>query len=138
MIATLDNILGYLEHGSNPVEKSRVWGCNNKSQYKLLSSLKIKLSNGTVICIPDNYVWDLASTPRFLWWLVPPDSDAEIAFLIHDYLYENKIGNRKFADKEMLIWSTKTNGTKNISLKNIDNYIRYYAVKLFGRKAWKN
>jgi hypothetical protein len=138
MIVTLDNILGYLKRGENPVKKSRVFGNNTINQYKLLETLEIELSNKLIIVIPKNYVWDLASVPRFLWSLVPPDSDAEIAFLIHDYLYENKIVSRKFADNEMMIWSKKTNGTVNVSIKNIDNKVRYYGVKWFGRKAWDN
>jgi len=138
MIITLDNILNKLKSGHNPVKKTRVFGTNNQNQYKLLESLEIKLSNNYIIVIPNGYVWDLASVPRFLWWLFPPDSDAEIAFLIHDYLYENKIISKKFADNEMLIWSKTTNGRKNISFRNIDNYTRYYAVKYFGKIAWNN
>ena len=136
MIITLAKIKRLYPCG-NPIIKSRVFGHNTINKYRLEVDLKIELSNKLVICIPKGYVWDLASTPRFLWWLFPPDSDAELAFLIHDYLYENRIISREFADREMLVWSIVLNGRKSLSLRNIDNSLRYYAVKWFGRKAWR-
>ena len=36
----------------------------------------------------------------------------------------------------MLKWAKVTNGTENISLRNIDNYTRYYAVRTFGWLVW--
>jgi hypothetical protein len=137
MIITLQNILTTLKR-ENPVKKSRVYGRNTKSEYLLLETLEIELSNKYVIVIPRGYIWDLASVPRGLWWLFPPDSDAELAFLIHDYLYENRIGSRSFADNEMLIWSSKLSGRSKTSLRNIDNKMRYLAVKWFGKRAWNN
>jgi hypothetical protein len=38
----------------------------------------------------------------------------------------------------MLKWAKATNGTKKISLRNIDNYVRYFGVRLFGWLVWKN
>lgn len=135
MILTIKNILEIIRR-ENPIKKSRVFGSNTINEYTLLETLEIELSNKYIILIPKGYVWDLASVPRFLWWLFPPDSDSELAFLIHDYLYENRIINRDFADKEMLIWSKKLSGTQNTSVRNIDNTMRYLAVKWFGTKAW--
>jgi hypothetical protein len=134
MVITINNAVSYLM--TSGIHKKRMYGSNNINQYMLLVCVEIALSNGKVIKIPNGYVWDLASVPRLLWGICPPDSDAELAFLIHDYLYENRIGTRKWADKEMLKWSIATNGTNNWSIRNIDNYIRYWAVRLGGRKAW--
>ena len=126
----------------NPIKKSRVYGKNNINNYKLLQDVNVRISDGRIIKIPKGYVWDLASVPRLLWSLVPPDSDAELAFLIHDYLYENNkiLGyNQEFCDNEMRIWAKELNGTQNkYSLRNIDNSIRYYAVRLFGKKVFNN
>lgn len=135
MIITIKNILEVIRR-ENPVKKSRVFGSNTINKYVLLETIEIELSNKYIILIPKGYVWDLASVPRFLWWLFPPDSDSELAFLIHDYLYENRIINRNFADKEMFIWSTKLGGTRNTSIRNADNVLRYLAVKYFGKSAW--
>lgn len=138
MIYTLENIKYEILNNGNPVVKRRVFGKNTINAYRLEKELFVKLSNGIVLMFPENYEWDLASTPRFLWHLFPPDSDAELAFLIHDFLYENQIESREFADKEMLKWSKVLNGTNKISLRNFDNYARYYAVRWFGKKAWNN
>ena len=134
MIITFKNCVNHLKTFGIP--KKRQYGNNNINQYMLLVDVEIELSNGEMIKIPKGYVWDLASVPRFLWAICPPDSDAELAFLIHDFLYENKINSRKWADKEMLLWSKQTNGTNKISIRNIDNYVRYYAVRIAGKKAW--
>lgn len=134
---TLNNIKNILNTLDNPVKKSRVYGSNNINTYILLEDLKIELSNKQTILIPKRYIWDLASVPRFLWALVPPDSDAELSFVIHDYLYQHHVELNitfEFANTEMLIWSKVTNGTSSkISIRNLDNYARYYAVKFFGR-----
>jgi hypothetical protein len=131
-IYKLSNIRYRLQHKRNPIVKSRVYGQNNKNQYKLIEDVYVELSNREAICIPSGYIWDLASVPRIFQFIITTDNDAEIAFLIHDFLYENKIGSRKFADNEMKIWQKETNGTENYSLRNADNLIRYYVVRAFG------
>jgi hypothetical protein len=117
---------------NNPIHIRRVFGNNSINKYELLKTLKIELSNGKIITIPKGYTWDLSSVPRFLWWLLPPDGDFQIGALIHDYLYEFKVLPQKECDKEMYLWSKAVSGTENISLRNIDNKLRYYGVALFG------
>lgn len=134
---TLDNI-NELQEDYSIIKKQRVHGSNNKTRYALLEDLHIELSGGHEMFIHKGFVWDASSTPRLLWWLLPPEGDFEIASLIHDYLYAFKWLDRKQADKEMLIWSKKINSTKKISLKNIDNYTRYFGVRLFGWLVWNN
>ena len=131
MIITLENI-ALLQNEFSVIEKRFVTGNNNVPKYQLIKDLDIQLSNLIIIRIPKGYVWDLSSVPRFLWWLLPPDGDFGIAYIIHDFLYEYKYYNRKFCDDEMLKWAKVSSGTKKISLRNIDNYTRYYAVRLFG------
>lgn len=134
---TLDNI-NELQEDYSVIKKQRVQGSNNKTRYRLLEDLQIELSSGIIMFIHKGFVWDASSTPRLLWWLLPPEGDFEIASLIHDYFYFYKCLDRKQADKEMLIWSKKVNSTKKISLKNIDNYTRYLGVRLFGWLVWNN
>ena len=99
--------------------------------------LTFELSDKRIIHVPNGFIWDGSSSPRFLWGLLSADGDFEIASLIHDYLYENKIQGRKYADKEMLKWSIYVNGTTKYSVRNIDNYLRYYGVRLFGWFVWR-
>jgi hypothetical protein len=122
----------------------RVYGNNSINNYELLEDVSFKLSNGFQVTIPKGYKWDLSSVPRFLWWLLPPDGDFQIGALIHDFLYENKDSlkhdmaymkfdfTREFCDQEMYKWSSVLSGTKNKSIRNIDNKLRLWGVCFFG------
>lgn len=138
MIYTLENIRTELLENRNPIKMQRVYGNNSINNYELLEDVYFKLSNGFVIRIPKGYKWDLSSVPRFLWWLLPPDGDFQIGALIHDFLYENKLTSRKFADKEMYRWSVAASGTKKQSLRNIDNKLRLAGVRAFGWYVYNN
>lgn len=130
------------------IKKRLVRGNNTKPKYELLEDLHIRLSNGFEITILKGFIWDLSSTPRFVWWLLPPDGDFDLAYLIHDYLWIEKEKmriefekkdldfTRKFTDDEMLLWANTTNSTKNASLRNIDNKLRYWGVRVFGGLVW--
>lgn len=129
MIYTIDNILLHIHN--NPIKKQRIIVGESKwRQYRLLEEIKIGLSNDEIIIIPAGFEWDLSSVPRIFWAIMPPDGDFEMAALIHDYLYRNKLYTRKFADKEMYKWSNKLND------KVIDNEIRFCGVRLFGWVIW--
>ena len=135
MIYTLENIYNQ-SIINNPVKYSRIINGTSWNRYVLENDITIKLSNNDIITIPKGFKYDLSSSPRFLWSILPPDGDFAIGALIHDYLYENKLYTRKFNDLEMLRWSKVMNGTRKISLRNIDNYTRYYGVRLFGWFVW--
>ena len=130
------------------ISKTKIKGNNSRPRYRLDVTLEIQLTNGMNITIPKGFEWDLSSAPRFAWSILPPDGDFELAYLIHDYLWINKeemyeffeyydcVFDQKFTDDEMLKWSKVTNGTEKISFRNIDNLIRYYAVRTFGWLVW--
>jgi len=142
------NTIKYLQKEYSIISKTKVRGNNSRPQYRLDVTLEIQLSNGINITIPKGFTWDLSSVPRLFWWVFAPDGDFELAYLIHDFLWINKEEmathfeyydmnfNQKFTDDEMLKWAKVTNGTENISLRNIDNYTRYYAVRTFGWLVW--
>lgn len=138
MIYSLENIRTELLENRNPIKMQRVYGNNSINNYELLEGVTFELSNGFQITIPKGYRWDLSSVPRFLWWLLPPDGDFQIGALIHDFLYENKLTERKFADQEMYKWSVAASGTKKQSLRNIDNKIRLAGVRAFGWYVYNN
>lgn len=135
MIINQSNVLSLL-HKGELIKKSRIYGKHKWRQYELLEELTIQLSDKSIITVSKGFQWDLSSSPRFFWSLLPPDGDFEIAALIHDYLYQKKITTRKFADNEMLIWSRIVNGHKG-SMRRVDNYTRFYGVRLFGGFVWK-
>lgn len=137
MPITLDNVKKHSERVS-PIIRQRVTGSNSKIKYRLVKPVFFTLSNGDQLYIPEKFTWDLSSVPRFLWGILPPDGDFEIASLIHDFLYITKPYSRKFADDEMLKWSKSASGTVNKwSIRNLDNQVRYIAVRLFGWIVWK-
>jgi len=138
---TIDNIKSLLSNGH--VRFSFIYPMTRAGHFKLHTAVKIKMSNGWVANIPKDFEFDGSSSPRFLWWLFPSYGDFIFAAILHDYLYSTQymadmIGLKeaqKFADKEMLIWSNKIND-RNIG-KKIDNYSRFYAVRMFGKKVFR-
>ena len=132
------NTIKYLQKEYSIISKTKVRGNNSRPQYRLDVTLEIQLSNGINITIPKGFTWDLSSVPRLFWWVFAPDGDFELAYLIHDFLWKEQKKNytRKFTDDEMLKWAKVTNGTKKISIRNIDNYTRYYGVRFFGWLVW--
>jgi hypothetical protein len=140
MLITRKNVVDYLEKGL--VKTSMVYPITKDAHYIVEEELKIKLSNEEIIKIPKGFAFNGSSSPRFLWWLFPPYGDFFFAAIIHDYLYHIRFKSdeiniklaKKRADKEMLIWSNILNN-RNFG-KKIDNYLRYYAVLLFGMKQY--
>ncbi|MBL4761292.1 MAG: DUF1353 domain-containing protein [Gammaproteobacteria bacterium] len=62
--------------------------------------------NGEFITVPEGFKYDGASTPKFLWWVLPRDGIHRAAALIHDFIYvfegkmpDGQIFTRKAADK---------------------------------------
>lgn len=137
---TLHNIIRILKLGL--VHTNLVYPITKNSHFRLEHNISITLSNGDIIQIYKNFEFDGSSVPRFLWWLFPSYGDFFFAALIHDFLYHTKYKSealgmkeaQKFADNEMLIWSNKLNN-KNFG-KKIDNYLRFKAVRWFGKKQY--
>ncbi len=142
MLLTKENIVDNLKNGV--VKTSMVYPINKDRHFVILEELTIKLSNAEIIKIPKGFTFNGSSSPRFLWWLFPSYGDFFFAAIIHDYLYHIRFKSdeiniklaKRFADKEMLIWSNILNN-RNFG-KKIDNYLRYYAVLLFGMKQYKD
>jgi hypothetical protein len=140
MLITRKNVVDYLEKGL--VKTSMVYPITKDAHYIVEEELTIKLSDEEIIKIPKGFIFNGSSSPRFLWWLFPSYGDFFFAAIIHDYLYSIRFKSneiniklaKKFADKEMLIWSNIIN-KRNFG-KKIDNYLRYYAVLLFGMKQY--
>ena len=112
------------------IQINMVYPIRKDAHFRVEKPIKIKLSDGSSIVIDRNFEFDGSSSPRFLWWLFPSYGDFFFASLIHDYLYTYRIKSQKFSDKEMLIWSNILNKNK------IDNYFRYLAVRLMGKKIY--
>ena len=58
--------------------------------------LEIELSDGQVLNIPKGTIWDGASIPKWLWWLMKPIDEGAIADLLHDWLWGEKENQLKY------------------------------------------
>ena len=98
-----------------------------ESLFMTTRDINFKLTNGNQVFIKAGYKTDLASVPRFLWSIVPPFGEYTFAAIIHDYLYENGLYSKRFADREF----------KHI-MRNSDvilskRFVMYISVKFFGK-----
>ena len=117
--------------------------CDQGRYWMATEPMEIELSDGHWITIPRGFRTDLRSSPSWLWWLVRPYNKALLAYIIHDYLYTNKLQEmnrhyvegerfkpylvRKFADQEMYKWAIRI-----APKKKIDALASYWAVRIFG------
>lgn len=76
------------------------------------------------------FVTDLASIPRFFWWLVPPMGRYAHAAISHDWLYWQQTTSRRVADQVF---------DEIMKEYNVDPMVRttiWASVRLFGGKYW--
>ena len=82
------------------------------------------------ITAPGGFETDFASVPRLFWRIVPPGGPYAGATVVHDWLYLNRIGNRKDADRVFL------EGMKAAGVSAWRRNIMFRAVRTFGRGGW--
>jgi len=140
MILNISNIKEQSQN-DNPIIYRYCFNATKWKQFELMQELHFLLPNN-VLRIPKGFKWDLSSVPSFLWWLLKPFGRYDAAYLIHDYLYQNKglVGGitytRKECDKIMRDYALALVDTNKISLRRIDVWVRYYAVRLVGGMVW--
>lgn len=99
--------------------------------------------HGCLLRVPAGFVFDLASVPRGVWWLIAPFELSIIAALLHDMLYgcggcmpvdgcdphrtytrgeADDLFRRVMVDERVPAWRRK---------------LSYQAVRTFGAPAWK-
>lgn len=118
--------------GTNPLYIPLVYYPRSRKSkfFELYTDLEVTLSNGDVIVIPKGFQTDLSSVPRWLWSFLPSYGVDLIAYIIHDYLYHTQKYSREFSDREMYLWA------KILRDDNIDPWLRYKGVRLFGGLVW--
>lgn len=106
--------------------------------------ITVNLSDDYDLLIPAGFETDLRSVPSFLWGLIKPYNDSLLAYLIHDRLYADKLGQmkhfanqnngkvkpyiaKKFADEEMYKWANAL-----APHRKLENYLSYLAVRWLG------
>ena len=82
------------------------------------------------INVPQGFVTDFASVPRFLWGALPPQDEYMLPAVIHDYLYWEQPCTKKQADNLLAIAMME---------QKVDRWKQnavYSAVARFGSDAW--
>lgn len=127
---TLSNVVSRLTNENDLIVSSHLYKSEHKKFRILQKDVSVTLSSGRHILIPKGFIWDNSTVPKWLWSIIRPIGDFELAALIHDYLYIHRIGTRKEADDELLKWSNTINGNR------FDNHIRWFGCRVFGWLYW--
>lgn len=98
--------------------------------------------DGTTITVPKEFLFDLSSIPRPLWWLIAPFELSISAPLLHDFLYQNG-GNAPHAiDPDNSYTRAATDALfKKMEKEGVSGWRRtaaFLAVRVFGSLAWRN
>lgn len=99
-------------------------------QWRVVNDFIVKTSAGT-FTVPADFICDLNSIPRLLWWRSTP-TDFPEAGAVHDYLYRTHKVDRATADKvylELLLAQ---------GMGRIRAHARYRALRMFGQQAYTN
>ena len=106
---------------------------NREYLWRLDEPVEVTLSDDEDLFIPVGFETDFASVPRIFWSIIPPIGKANIAWVIHDYLYDTKDERgRKWADDEMYYWMRKKGQSW------LKSQLMYWGVRIGGRNWWKN
>ena len=84
-----------------------------------------------VVVVPKGTQTDLATTPRLLWWLFPPDGVYQEAAIIHDYLYS--ISAPRWLSDAMFRYVMEETG---VSLWR--RWLLWFGVRCGGWIWWRN
>ena len=82
--------------------------------------------------IPEGFVTDLASVPKFFWGILPPLGRYSRAAVVHDYLYVTGVVSRRDADGVFL------RIMKERGVSRLTRYTMWTAVRAFGWLYWKH
>ncbi|HAF44718.1 MAG TPA: phage tail protein [Gallionellaceae bacterium] len=99
-------------------------------KWELLTPFQYHIGNlpsDDVIEVPAGFVTDLASTPRLLWTILPPHGQYAKAAILHDYLYDNATGSKRYADDVYL------EAMEVLGVATWRRRVMYWAVRWFGK-----
>lgn len=117
------------------------WEDRKADRFEVQVPISFLLTGGRVVTVPRGYKTDFASVPPILWGFIPSIGRHNLAALLHDYLYDNRLFEaemgtyqaRLFADREFLRIANEI-GPKH----TIRHAVMYRFVRWFGRSWWVN
>lgn len=86
--------------------------------------------NGFTAHVPLGFTTDFASTPRLLWWLLPPYGRYAAAAVVHDRDYHVGAISRAHADERFLRCLASLGVLIGV------RYAMWASVRAFGARAW--
>lgn len=89
------------------------------------------IADGRVYMVPMGFETDFASTPRVLWWWLPPFGRYTSAAVAHDHLYASRYTTRREADRIFFLLMAEGR------TKLVRAFLMWGAVRLFGWRAWR-
>lgn len=90
-----------------------------------------ELGSGETITVPAGFVSDLASIPRPLWTIFPPDGSYTQAAVLHDWLCKNKGKVEKQYDYKQ-VSKIFLESLNVLEVSFLTRQAMYYGVLLFG------
>lgn len=105
-------------------------------KWKLTYPLIYQTKSGLYISAPIGFVTDLASVPRIFRSLYSVHGEHTQAAVIHDYLYSERNGDKRFTRKESD--QIFHEAMLELGVRKTKAYLMYLAVRVGGRLVWKN
>jgi hypothetical protein len=100
-------------------------------EWRIEREFRVQTEAAGLVIVPEGFVCDLNSIPRFLWWASTPSDYAE-AGVAHDWAYRDQHLPRHIADA-MYAEILTTMGMDAPRVR-----ARYRALRLFGWAAYNN
>ena len=99
-------------------------------QWRVVCPFAVETDAAGILTVPADFVCNLNSIPRVLWWASTP-ADFPEAGVVHDYLYRTHATSQATADAvyyEML---------RALGMGTVRARARYCALRVFGRRAYR-
>jgi len=87
---------------------------------------------GSSIVVPKGFFTNFASTPKFLWFILPPLDHYGKAAVVHDYLYRSVDVKYSRSEADLIL----KEACEVLKVKPWKTFTLYWGVRLFGWWAW--
>ena len=114
----------------NDDPEAKILTKSTRGRIMLTKAVFHRLINNKQIIVPIGFITNGASVPKLLRGIYSQQGKYLVPAIIHDYLYENNLYTREFADRQFLIDMGRTNTNK------FTKWLFYYIVRIFGGLNW--
>lgn len=104
---------------------------STRGRFAIDEDLDVMLIDGSKLTVPKGTISNGASVPKLFRGIYSNIGTYTLPAVLHDYLYENNLYDRKFADRQFLIDMGKTN------TNYFTKWLFYFIVRIFGGINYK-